>query len=132
MIIRTDNLPWPIAPRLRHILQDAIAEIPSGSRGSATFRDPDYSACTGGFHPVAFGFDQEGRLEYITDFAFAGRPPDTELIKEIDFDFACGVFGHFGIDYPIRRGGELFRVWQSNFLAYHEMGAYVVSVEPTG
>lgn len=132
MIIRTDNLPWPLAPKLRHILQDAINDVVADTGATINFRDPDYSACTGGFHPVELGIGPDGKLLYITDFAFAGRPPDTELVKELDFDFSLGLFGHFGIDYPIHQGHELFRVWQSNFLAYHEMGAYVVSVEPAG
>lgn len=132
MFIRTDGLPWPLSPRLRHILQDVTTDIPAGTGAIVTFRDPDYSACTGGFHPVEFSIDRDGRLLYATDFAFAGRPPDTELVKEIDFDFSLGLLQHFGIEHPIRQGRALFAQWQENFLAYHEIGAYVVSVEPWG
>ncbi|TLM63586.1 MAG: DUF2787 domain-containing protein [Deltaproteobacteria bacterium] len=132
MIIRTDGLPWPIAPRLRHILQAATADIPAASGATVTFRDPTYDACTGGFHPVEIGLAHDGRLLYITDFAFAGRPPDTEIVKEIDFSFELNLFGHLGVDYPIMRGQELFSIWQSNFLAYFDMDAYTVSVELTG
>jgi len=132
MVIRTDGLPWPIDPRLRHILQEATADVPAGKGAILNFRDPDYSACTGGFHPIEVAISREGRLMYVTDFAFVGRPPDTELAKEIDFDFELGLFGHFGIDYPMRAGRELFKVWESNFIAYFDMDAYTVSVELTG
>lgn len=132
MFIRTDGLPWPLAPRLRHILQNATSDIPASGGAVVSFRDPDYSACTGGFHPVEFGIDRDGKLLYITDFAFVGRPPDTELVKEIDFDFTAGVLHHFGVEHPVSKGQALFAQYQANFLAYHELGAYVVSIEPMG
>lgn len=132
MIIRTDGLPWPLDPRLRHILQTATTDVQAGNGAIVTFRDPDYSACTGGFHPVEVSLSREGRLCYVTDFAFVGRPPDTEIAKEIDFSFELGLFGHFGIDYPIKRGRELYRIWENNFISYVEMNAYTVSVELTG
>ena len=132
MLIRTDGLPWPLALRLRHILQSAISDIPAGSGVVVSFRDPDYSACTGGFHPVEFGIDRKGRLRYVSDLAFVGRPPDTELVKEVDFDFTAGVLRHFGVEHPIREGRALFAQYQANFLAYHELGAYVVTTEPMG
>ncbi|TLM69215.1 MAG: DUF2787 domain-containing protein [Deltaproteobacteria bacterium] len=131
MIIRTEGLPWPIDPRLRHILQAATADVPVGKGAIINFRDPSYDDC-GGFHPVEVGLTSDGRLLYISDFAHVGRAPDTELVKEIDFDFALGLFGHFAIDYPIKQGRKLFTIWQSNFLAYFEMDAYVVSVELMG
>lgn len=132
MIIRTDGLPWPLDPRLRHILQEATIDVPAERGAIVNFRDPTYDACTGGFHPVEVGLARDGRPLYITDLAFVGRPPDTELAKEIDFDFALGLFGHFGIDYPIKQGRELYRIWENSFICYFEMDAYVVSVELTG
>lgn len=132
MVIRTDNLPWPLNPRLRTILQEELAraELPENSGAVITFRDPDYCADTGGFHPVEVAVTPDGQLLYITDFAFAGRPPMAEIVKELDFDFGMKLFQHYSIDYPIAQGYELFYLWQSNFLAYHRMNAYSVTVQP--
>ncbi len=130
MIIRTDNLAWPLSSRLRHILQDLSTDIATGTGVTINFRDPFYDSDAGGYHPVEFGFDRDGHLLYVTDFAFVGRPPYTELTKEIDFDFSCEVFGHLGIDYPIKQGFELFNLWQSNFVAYFDMGVFDVTIEP--
>ncbi|MEN1933506.1 DUF2787 family protein [Escherichia coli] len=40
------------------------------------FRDPDYSAESGGFHPVEMRFirqDNEWYFDYVTDFSYMGR-----------------------------------------------------------
>lgn len=132
MLIRTDNLPWPLPPRLRHILQDSLDDIPVGSKVSIVFRDPDYSSCTGGFHPVTYRLGENGLLLSISDQAFTGRPPDSELVTEVCFDFVHGLFRHFGVEFPIRQGRAFFSQYLANFLAYHELGAYVVSTELAG
>lgn len=51
------------------------------------FRDPDYSAESGGFHPVEMRFirrDNEWYFDYVTDFSYMGRVYP-ELEKEMDF-----------------------------------------------
>lgn len=134
MIVRTDTLPWPISDPLRHLIQDTLttANIAQETGGVISFRNPDYCPDTGGFHPVEIAVGPGGRIEYITDFAYDGSPPHAELVKECDFDFSLGLFQHFGVEFPISRGRELFLVWQSNFLTYHQMGVYTVSIEPMG
>lgn len=132
MILRTDTLPWPINDKLRHLIQDTIntAGVPPETGAVVSFRDPDHCPDSGGFHPVEVSISPDGTIEYITDFAYVGRPPFAELAKELDFDFSLGLFQHFGVEFPIGRGREMFALWQSNFLAYQEMGVYTVSVEP--
>lgn len=132
MVIRTDNLPWAFTQKLRQLLQDELlkAGLSEESGAVITFRDPDFSADTGGVHPVEIYITHEGELQYITDFAYYGRPPQCELVKEIDYDFANCIFQHFGVEYPIKHGHELFKIWESNFLEYHRIGAFSVTVEP--
>lgn len=95
------------------------------------FRDPKYSAKTGGYHPVEVAIQPDGTLRYITDYTYAG--PDNELVKEIDFDFESKVFGHnpgFGDprDRPLVTGRGLYKTWQSNFSNYYDMGVFEVEV----
>lgn len=134
MTINTTNLPWAIDDRLRHLLEGELekAKIEQHVGAILTFRDPEFTAASGGFHPVEVAIGPGGNIEYLTDFAYFGIPPHCELAKELDFDFSLNLFQHFGVEYPIQQGRELFQLWQSNFLAYHEMGVYTVSVEPMG
>lgn len=90
------------------------------------FRDSDYSHETGGFHPVEVMLSAEGSIQYITDFAYAGDPP--ELAKELDFDFSQGTFCQMGTCYPIDVGRGLFNIWQENFCAYYDSGVFEVIV----
>lgn len=134
MNLRTDNSPWPISNTLRHLIQDTLttAGIAQETGAIISFRDPGYRPDSGGFHPVEIAVGPGGCIEYITDFSYFGRPPHCELGKELDFDFSLGLFQHFGVEYPISSGRELFSLWESNFLAYHQMKAYTVSIEPMG
>jgi hypothetical protein len=126
MIIRTDNLPWPIDERLRNLLQHEIAKsgIEENRGVILNFRDPKYDHINGGFHPVEIAVDADGSIKYITDFALYGTPPYVELGKEIDFDFGLKPFPHFSEEYPIQEGRNLYRLWEQNFLSYYEMGVY--------
>ena len=130
MIINAKSLPWPLDKRLINLLQQEIgATGASPSSGVVVnFRDPDYSATTGGYHPVEVSVAADGCVRYITDFAFYGSPPHTELAKEIDFDFELGLFQHMGREFPILRGRELFKMWEDNFISYHQSGRFSVEV----
>lgn len=134
MLIRTDNLPWPIDKRLRHLLQHEIAS--SGVDGHngvvLNFRDPEYDHVTGGYHPVEIAVGADGDIRYITDFALYGVPPHVELCKEIDFDFGLQLFQHQSREFPIRRGRELYNIWEENFISYYEISAYRVDIAAGG
>ncbi len=129
MNIHTDGYPLPVSKRLVEILQQAIekADLASSPTVIVNFRDPTYGAETGGFHPVEVMIT-EGRIQYVTDFAYVGAGPWAELDKDLDFDFAQGVFQQQGRVYPIHQGLGLFRLWQQNFCEYWAMGVFEVSV----
>jgi len=93
-----------------------------------SFRDPTYSAETGGYHPVEILINADGQVQYITDFSFVGQGGYAELVKELDFDFSLGLFQHMGRDFPLEQGAELFKIFQSNFCSYYKSGVYEVEV----
>lgn len=130
MHIRTDCLPWPVSSKLISILEHELSTIPTAAGAILSFRDPKYSAESGGFHPVEVAVAPDGSIQYVTDFTYYGSPPYCELGKEIDFDFSLGLFQHLGREFPIQAGRELFRLWESNFVTYYGMGVYSVSAEP--
>lgn len=130
MHIRTEKLPWALDPRLIKILQDELTKAPAIDDGVIlNFRDPDFTPEAGGFHPVEFAFRKDGTLLYATDFCYVGQPPHCDLAKELDFDFSLGLFQHFGHEFPVEEGREVFQLFQSNFIAYHAMNAYQTSIE---
>lgn len=132
MQLRTETLPWPLDREFHSLLQEELkkADISTSSGAVISFRDPDFTPETGGFHPVEIAVAPDGSIQYITDFAYFGRPPHCELAKELDFDFSLGLFQHFGIEFDIAEAKEVFGLWQCNFLSYVRMDAYAVSVVP--
>jgi hypothetical protein len=92
------------------------------------FRDAHYSAETGGYHPMELSIDLEGNLQYLTDFSYAGMPPYAELEKELDWDFTHNRFSQFGRDFDLECGRALLGLYTRNFTAYHDSGAYEVTV----
>jgi len=119
-----------ITNRLVTTIQQEVNRSKVGVRNGVVlnFKDPDYSAEKGGYHPVEIAIQSDGRLMYITEFSFVGMRSYLELAKELDFDFEHGVFQQFDREYPIKQTAELFALWQRNFTAYHRMGVYVVTV----
>ena len=128
MKINTENLPYTISPKLINLLEQFTRD--KGDVGiTVNFRDPTYSAKFGGYHPVEIRISAKGEIEYITDFAYVGMGQDAELVKEIDFDFSGGVFGHVYMpDKPITDGYHLFNIWEMNFLSYVEMDVFTVTI----
>jgi len=101
-----------------------------GSNGVIlNFKDPDYSAEAGGYHPVEIAINSEGEIQYITDFSYVGGGGMAELAKEIDFDFSYGLFQHLGRDFPLDQGAELFKIWQDNFCCFQEGDIFQVSLQ---
>jgi hypothetical protein len=129
MKINTQSCPLPVSDRLVQIIQSELGKVkhPLDHMVTLNFRDPDYSTERGGFHPVEIMIGTNGDIEYITDFAFC-HGPYPELVKEIDFDFQSGIFGHIGRNHPIESGIELYKLWESNFIEYFKMGVYSVEV----
>jgi hypothetical protein len=134
MKIATENRPIPVSHQFIQLLETEIEKGGTDPKYGVilNFRDPDYSAESGGFHPVEIMISSDGTIQYITDFSFCGGP-FPELVKELDFDFAAGIFGHMGMrDYPIEQGRQLYRMFESNFIEYHKMGVFTVTVSSLG
>ncbi|ELY3193317.1 DUF2787 family protein [Salmonella enterica] len=98
---------------------------------SLLFKDLSYSAENGGYHPVEIRLisrNDEWYFDYITDFSYMGVVYP-ELEKEIDISWSQQyVFlAHVG-DLPVNAGRELFELWQSNFIQYHGMNIYTITV----
>lgn len=128
--IQHTGYPLSVSKKLVTIIQQEVdkSHIDVSAGFTLNFRDPDYSAESGGYHPVEIAVDGEGRILYITDFAYFGIGPFAELDKEIDFDFGYKVFQHMGREFPIERGASLFRLWQANFCSYVERQIFEVSI----
>ncbi|MBL4682555.1 MAG: DUF2787 family protein [Pseudomonadales bacterium] len=128
MKINTENLPYTISPKLIILLEKLTDDL-DGVGITVNFRDPTYSAKFGGYHPVEIRISSNGEIEFITDFAYVGLGQDAELVKEIDFDFSCGIFGHvYCPDKPIEVGYHLYSIWEMNFLSYVEMDIFTVTI----
>ncbi len=91
---------------------------------TVNFYDPEYSCTAGGWHPVEVGLEN-GKLLYVTDFSYIGM----ELEKELDWDFACGVYRQrYMREVPVIAGKGMFELFQSNFISYYNMEVYKVKV----
>jgi len=130
--IQHTGYPVKISPQLVAIICQELAksEVDITDGFIINFRDPDYSAESGGYHPVEICVNAEGRIQYITDFAYYGQGLYAELDKELDFDFSYGRFQQMGRDYPIKQGASLFKIWQSNFCSYYRSQVFSVTVQP--
>ncbi|MBF0190712.1 MAG: DUF2787 family protein [Magnetococcales bacterium] len=129
-----DVYPIPISPRMGKTLTQIIHESGKNFSGAIilNFRDPNYSAEQGGFHPVEIGIDPLGKIHYLTDFAYFGPPGYAELEKELDWDIHCGLFQHLGREYPINQGRSIYQIWERNFLSYLAMGVFQVQITGPG
>lgn len=133
--IRQEGLVMPVDQELMNIiLKETGNPPPHKTRIAAVsllFKDLSYSAENGGYHPVEIRLisrKDEWYFDYITDFSYMGVVYP-ELEKEIDFSWSQQyVFlAHVG-DLPADDGKELFELWQSNFIQYHAMNVYTITV----
>jgi hypothetical protein len=112
---------------INHILESS----PDASNGNGVvinFRDPNYSAQNGGFHPVEISIDAQGNILYLTDFAYHGMPPMAELAIELDWNFEQDRFWQFDRVYDLECGRGLLNLYLKNFTAYHKAGCFEVEV----
>lgn len=123
MNISTTNLQLPVSTKLTNLIKEALKSKDFTNKTSVTlnFRDPDYSAEKGGYHPVEIMLFRKGdtwHFAYITDFKYVGQGQDVELAKDLDFDFQAGVFQTLYGYYRIEEGIDIYSVWEQNFLQY--------------
>ena len=126
MRIHYEGLALPVSSTLvNHLIELLKDHDLSNSRTVAiNFRDPDYSAETGGYHPVEIMLFRKGdtwHFAYITDFKYVGLGQDVELAKDLDFDFQAGVLQTLYGYYRIGEGLDIYPVWEQNFIHYWKM-----------
>jgi len=130
MQIITKGYALPIEKALVEILEKELVKVKSVELVTTilNFRDPNYSDTEGGYHPVEVMINEQGIIQYITDFAYVGTGDMSELAKELDFDFANGLLEQFGRCYPIEDAYELFPIFIQNFCAYYHQGIFAVEI----
>ncbi|HEY8036169.1 MAG TPA: DUF2787 family protein [Methylobacter sp.] len=131
MNIQQTGYPLSVSGQLILILTEDLAhsQVDMSSGCIIHFRDPDFSAERGGYHPVEISLNNLGHIQYVTNFAYVGDGHHAELVKELDFDLASGQFQHRGNNFPISECAELFETWQSNFCAYYLFNVFNVTVQ---
>ena len=123
MNINITNLPLAVSDKLTDLVKEALKGKDLTNKTSVTlnFRDPDYSAEKGGYHPVEINLKRKGdewHILYITDFCYVGIGPYAELVKDLDFDFGAGVFQTQYGYYRIEEASDIYPVWEQNFVFY--------------
>lgn len=133
-IIRQEGLSMPVSQDLINIIFNEISRVPPASPNvravTLLFKDVNYSAENGGYHPVEIRLtsrNDEWYFDYITDFKYMGLYP--ELEKDIDFSWSQRyVFLSFVGDLHPGEGREIFELWQRNFVQYHFLKVYSLTV----
>ena len=98
------------------------------------FQDSGYSAEQGGYHPIELLLKRLSiqadtwQLAYTTSRSYQGKD-NAQLKRELDFDFQSGkcllsVLSGWQFIDGSDDALELYRLWESNFLAYLNWGAY--------
>jgi hypothetical protein len=126
---------FPLPAKIYQVINQSLADIATPNEGikavTINFRDPDYSAETGGYHPVEIRMEKQNelwQLVYITDFSYQGSP-FPELVKEIDVCFISKkVFNLFIGWLQNRNAKELVSLFIGNFIEYFTNDCYQVSV----
>lgn len=97
------------------------------------FRDPNYNAEKGGYHPVEIMLskrDEQWNVCYITDFCFVGQGPFAELAKCLDFDVSQNLFQDLMGFHPLKAAHSLYKTWEQNFLCYlHQCEVYEITAK---
>ena len=85
MRIHSEGLALPVTHKFTNAITVMLNEKGiSGNSVTINFRDPTYSAESGGFHPVEIRLERQNNtwhLCYITDFVYVGSGPCAELAK---------------------------------------------------
>ena len=133
MRVHYEDIALPVSKQLADVLEELLTKKSlTGDSVTINFRDPSYDAENGGFHPVEIRLEKRGEVWhvcYITDFTYVGIGPYAELTKDLDFDFQAGIFQTlFGV-FPIEQGGEMYQIWEGNFLYYLvELDVFTITI----
>ncbi|MGL6124320.1 MAG: DUF2787 domain-containing protein [Shewanella sp.] len=132
LTIKRNQLP-AMPEHFYQVIEKELTDVDPKDANAITlnFRDPDYSAEDGGFHPVEVQIEKQQdhwRLVYVTDFSFHGYPYP-ELVKEIDICFnSKQVYSEFCGWIPGWDGEALVAMFSDNFVSYYDMEAYHVQI----
>jgi len=134
-IINIQRAILPISDELIALLTNVMTSKQLSSTNvtdiTINFRDDSYDPVLGGYHPVEIrlvSINEQWHLDYITDFCYVGSGFNTELTKEIDFDFTNDVgFQLYSGHHKLAALSELFQLWQSNFIQYVEQEIFTIS-----
>ncbi|MGT4070871.1 UNVERIFIED_CONTAM: DUF2787 family protein [Aeromonas hydrophila] len=134
--VNLDAVSLPVTQPLLTLLGDTLKQtgLDLANLRALTFhfRNPTYSPTAGGVHPIEIRLIcQTGcwHIDYITDFSYQGQGQDTELCKELDFNFLDNEHYLQGWGpLPMADAQELFNMWQTSFLAYAQLGFFTVTV----
>lgn len=129
------NVALPISDELIALLTKVITSMHLSLSNltdiTLIFRDDSYDPKLGGYHPVEIRLvriNEQFKFDYITDFCYVGSGFNTELTKEIDFDFTNDVgFQLYSGHHKLTVLSELFQLWQSNFIEYVEQDIFTIS-----
>jgi len=136
-LINKENAALPISNKLIKLLTNVISSkqlnLDELSSITINFRDNSYDPLHGGYHPVEVNLvrklNNPFSFDYITDFCYVGSGFNTELTKEIDFDFTNNVgFQLYSGHHKLSELSELFQLWQSNFIEYVKQDIFTISV----
>ncbi len=125
-----------VPDELLNILNTALSKLDSPELNTTgvifNFRDDDYSADTGGYHPVEIRLskhNEQWQFEYITDFSFLGHPYP-ELVKEIDVCFNTHKVYQLFIGWVENNvdAYDLVNMFLTSFVSYVGMGVFTVTV----
>ena len=133
--INKENAALPISNKLIKLLTNVIASKQLNptelSDITISFKDDSYDPVSGGYHPVELRLvklNDQLVFDYITDYCYVGSSFNTELTKEIDFDFTNDVgFQLYSGHHKLSALSELFHLWQSNFINYVEQDIFTIS-----
>lgn len=131
--IKREGLALPVSPVLALYIADLLTPYETEKSVTINFRDPNYSADDGGYHPVEIRLVNDGtdwHICYITDFCFVGSGYCSELAKDLDFDFQAELFQNLHGVYPIEQAIEMYQIWESNFV-YYTMVSKVFTIKYT-
>ena len=127
MKIQTNDYPVLVSKKLITLIEYELRDYETADDLGVLlhFRDPDYSAQCGDYHPVAICVSTQGRIKWIADFSFMG----SSLTIELEFHFEDRLCKQMGAQYPTHTGARLFKVWQSNFCDYYQSGVFQTTIE---
>ncbi|MEG5550385.1 DUF2787 family protein [Enterobacter wuhouensis] len=123
----------PLSRSFTQLLLDILAQKPPHRHPitglTINFRDPEYSPEKGGWHPVEIRLIPAGedwQLDYVTDFHYAGHPwPELEKDVDVSWTQQYTWLPRFG-DISHVDAREFWSLWESNFMAYRDMGVFTV------